>query len=319
MCVFGAVYLEHVVVQPPTDLIWLGCHPQQYRHTRRVACIFNAITATISALDEYYSRFVQPDLSLPSDHQRFFPYIRSVQTPDGPIHFSYKRRLGESDILRPLFEATTDDGRRIVVKFTEFYNFGAHTLLADRSLAPKLLSLSAELVVLGHKSGSLLGFFDDGRRIVVKFTEFYNFEAHTLLADRSLAPKLLSLSAELVGESLFMIVMEFSGTSLDHYLDSYPRLDLDRVRTDVQEAVELLHAHDFVFGDLRPPNVLVTQAADGTLRGKLVDFEWCGLEGEARYPIGMNESSDLGWAAGVGKGSLMFKVHDQHMLEQLFS
>ncbi|KAL5632279.1 hypothetical protein ACGC1H_000325 [Rhizoctonia solani] len=262
LCVLGAVYLEHVVVQPLTDYIWLGRHPQQSRRQMRVTRVFDAITATIATLEKYYTSFVKPDSTLSIDHQRFFPYIRSVQSPDGLIHFSYKRRLG-TETMRSLFEATADDGRRLVIKFSDSYHF----------------------------------------------------EAHKLLADRSLAPKLVSQRAEPVGGDLLMVVMELSGTSLDRYLSTHPGLDrstLDRVRTDVQDALEILHAHNLVFGDLRQPNVLVTQA----LRGQLVDFDWCGVQGQARYPIGIN--TGLCWPVGVEKGSLMFKQHDKLMLRRLF-
>ncbi|CAE6449760.1 unnamed protein product [Rhizoctonia solani] len=264
LCVWGAVYLEHVVVQPLTDFIWLGRHPQQNRRQMRVVRVFDAIATTIAALEKYYTPFVKPDSTLSIDHQRFFPYIRSVRSSEGLIHFSYKRRLSP-ETMRSLFEAVTDDGRRLVVKFSESYHY----------------------------------------------------EAHKLLSDRSLAPKLISQRAEPVGGNLFMVVMELSGTSLERYLSAHPKLDhsaLDRVRADVQDALEILHAHNLVFGDLRQPNVLVTQA----LRGQLVDFDWCGLQGQARYPIGMNQSWKLGWPPGVQKGSLMFKQHDRLMLQRLF-
>ncbi|KDN50498.1 hypothetical protein RSAG8_00996, partial [Rhizoctonia solani AG-8 WAC10335] len=55
------------------------------------------------------------------------------------------------------------------------------------------------------------------------------------------------------------------------------------------------------------------------LRGRLIDFEWCGVEGEARYPAGMNQSKKIGWALGAAKGSLLLKQHDRHMFGNLFS
>ncbi|CAE6441605.1 unnamed protein product [Rhizoctonia solani] len=135
---------------------------------------------------------------------------------------------------------------------------------------------------------------EDGRSIVVKFAQFYNFEAHKLLAAQSLAPQLLSLNPEPVGGGLVMIVMELAGTSLDKYLDpTGPGLEPSartQIHKDVEMAMDLLHANNLVFGDLRSPNVLVVQTADGSLRGRLIDFEWCGVEGEARYPAGMNQS-----------------------------
>ncbi|KAG8731859.1 hypothetical protein FRC11_001924 [Ceratobasidium sp. 423] len=270
MCISGAVYLDRVVIQPLTDYIWLGRHPQQDHHLVRVTRLFDAIKTSISSLKEYYSTFIKPGSSLPEDLYRFFPYIQSVQGSNGMINFKYKDTLGGPGVVRPVFEATTEDGRAIVVKFAQFYNF----------------------------------------------------EAHQLLAAQSLAPKLLSLRAEPVG-GLVMIVMEFCGTSLDYYFDSTgPGLEPDaqgQVQRDVKKALDLLHANNLVFGDLRPPNVLVVPASKGTFHGQLVDFEWCGIEGKARYPVGMNESKRIRWPAGVEKGSLLSQEHDIDMFEKLFS
>lgn len=46
-------------------------------------------------------------------------------------------------------------------------------------------------------------------------------------------------------------------------------------RKQLRTAVEKLRAEGLVFGDLRRPNVIVSD--EGTV--KLIDFEWCGEEG----------------------------------------
>lgn len=48
-------------------------------------------------------------------------------------------------------------------------------------------------------------------------------------------------------------------------------------------AVEVMHAKNFVHGDLRPQNILVV---DNKVR--LLDFDWAGNEGTARYPKSQN-------------------------------
>ena len=45
----------------------------------------------------------------------------------------------------------------------------------------------------------------------------------------------------------------------------------------LRSAITTLHEHGLVFGDLRRPNVLLMGD-----RVVLVDFDWCGKEGEAR-------------------------------------
>ena len=51
-------------------------------------------------------------------------------------------------------------------------------------------------------------------------------------------------------------------------------------REQVEGAIRKLHENRFVFGDLRAPNVLFS-------KGKvfLIDFDWAGKIGEARYPL----------------------------------
>lgn len=49
----------------------------------------------------------------------------------------------------------------------------------------------------------------------------------------------------------------------------------------------------FVFGDLRWPNILIT--AGGL---ELVDFDWCGKEGEVLYPAAISEKISE-WPKGV--------------------
>ncbi|KEP52305.1 kinase domain protein [Rhizoctonia solani 123E] len=268
MCVSGAVYLDRVVIQPLTDYVWLGNHPQQNRHLVRVTRLFMAISRAVSFLKEYYTPLIKPNAHLSVERYRDSPCITSLA---GAINFTYIRRLGDPGIIRPIFEAITEDGRPIVVKFAQVYNL----------------------------------------------------EAHKLLASQSLAPQLLSLEVEPVGGGLAMVVMELTGTSLDNYLDpTGPGLEPSaraQICKDVETALDLLHANNLVFGDLRPPNVLVVQGNNGLLRGRLVDFEWCGVEGEARYPAGMNQSKEIGWAPGAVKGSRLFKEHDRHMLDKLFS
>jgi RIO-like serine/threonine protein kinase len=68
---------------------------------------------------------------------------------------------------------------------------------------------------------------------------------------------------------------------------------LQIVRSEVQRAIEALHVRKLVFGDLRSPNVMITKMNEV----KLIDFNWAGEEGQARYPSVI--SSDIKWAADV--------------------
>ena len=77
----------------------------------------------------------------------------------------------------------------------------------------------------------------------------------------------------------------------------------------IKGALKVLH--DFVFGDLRLPNVIVMKNQEIML----VDFHWAGKHGTSQYPLLM--SPNIQWPAGVGPLSIMDKRHDNAMLKQL--
>ncbi|CAG8797757.1 2770_t:CDS:2, partial [Gigaspora rosea] len=117
---------------------------------------------------------------------------------------------------------------------------------------------------------------DDNRMIVVKFAAKYNFEAHNLCAIQDYAPKLLYCSndeeAKTLG-GLKMVIMEYvDSTSLGqkHWIN--PVL-WETIFNDVEAAIQLLHDNNFVFADLRAPNILIINA---TQHAMLIDFDWCG-------------------------------------------
>lgn len=156
----------------------------------------------------------------------------------------------------------------------------------------------------------------DGTKVIVKFALKYNAEAHCLLADNDLAPKLLYNGAN--GRrygGLIMLVMEYvEGQILGEYLHSSPSQEhLEAIMKLVETAVHLLHGRNLVFGDLRTPNILV----DNDARVRFVDFDWCGIHGMDRYPFIIGNGIE--WAGGVGPLSVMDKAHDLHMLNNLLA
>jgi len=148
-----------------------------------------------------------------------------------------------------------------------------------------------------------------GNPLVVKFVSTYHAEAHSLLAQRQLAPSLHYASTEDSVPSLYggryMVVMDFvDGTSPDVLTGAQ--------FAEVKEAVVLLQSKNLVFGDLRLPNILLK---DGKVM--IIDFDWCGKAGDARYPAELNLDRELGWPPGVQPGSIMQKELDLFMLENL--
>jgi len=148
-----------------------------------------------------------------------------------------------------------------------------------------------------------------GNLLVVKFVSTYHAEAHRLLAQRQLAPSLHYAGTEDSARSLYggryMVVMDFvDGTSPDALTGAQ--------FAEVKEAVTLLHSKNLVFGDLRLPNILLK---DGKVT--IIDFDWCGKAGDARYPAELNLDRELGWPPGVQPGLIMQKEHDLFMLGKL--
>ncbi|KAK0232247.1 hypothetical protein EDD85DRAFT_970583 [Armillaria nabsnona] len=99
-------------------------------------------------------------------------------------------------------------------------------------------------------------------RIVVKFVEQYGDEAHRLLADVDLAPKLLyrgpldsSTDAPSYGSLRMVVMEEAEGTNA--FVLYQDREAPDLFLTSVREAVHKLHAYGFVFGDLRRQDIMV--------------------------------------------------------------
>ncbi|KAG9120965.1 hypothetical protein FRC07_003280, partial [Ceratobasidium sp. 392] len=138
------------------------------------------------------------------------------------------------------------------------------------------------------------------KEIVVKFSETYNGDAHRLLSDVSLAPELLfdgSIDTQAPRPSgRVMIVMEYIQA---RDLTKLGRPVPESVYSSVKRAVEVLHSHNIVFGDLRHPNVLAREDEHGQFTGMLIDFDWCGVHEQSRYPQTMN--TGIKWAEGVGE------------------
>ena len=89
-----------------------------------------------------------------------------------------------------------------------------------------------------------------------------------------------------------MVVMDYvDGEQLFH---KYPVATLDKVLEEVSEVLKTLRENGLAFGDLRSPNILVTDQH----HVQLADFDWCGKVGGGRYPADIN-LVDIEWPNGV--------------------
>lgn len=143
--------------------------------------------------------------------------------------------------------------------------------------------------------------------VVVKFAHTYSAAAHALLASRALAPTLW-FCEKVRNVGMYVVVMDY----LQDTEDAYDKNLTAAQHASLGGAIKLLHDDGLVFGDLRGPNVLLPEGGV-----KLVDFEWCGKEGEARYPGDINMDAAIGWHPEVFPGGLITKEHDMHLLQAL--
>lgn len=160
--------------------------------------------------------------------------------------------------------------------------------------------------------------------VVVKFPNRYCEEAHRHLALHGLAPK-LHFFGEIQG-GLYMVVMDYVKEATTGYDRSTEKTIPHGAYEDIRRAVGLLHEKGLVFGDLRRPNILIvgrkvqdvyTQESNKQNGAVLIDFDWCGKDGEAIYPDTLNDTGDIEWAEGVKRGGLMKKEHDLYQLGKL--
>ncbi|KAJ6584875.1 hypothetical protein B0H19DRAFT_926261, partial [Mycena capillaripes] len=149
----------------------------------------------------------------------------------------------------------------------------------------------------------------EGQEVIVKLARRYNIWAHEILAEMNLAPRLYYHCV--VRGGLTMVVMEkVAGIVASHWGYYHQETPLPHsVLKDVRRAIEALHNHNIVFGDLRPR----TSWFANEFRAVLVDFDWAAIAGQGRYPATL---SDLNvWAPTVAPYDVMEEEHDIYMLK----
>ena len=117
-----------------------------------------------------------------------------------------------------------------------------------------------------------------GAKFVVKFTRTYCKEAHLHCYNHNAgAPELYGIGP-LPGGWLYVCMKYIERMS---WLDLMYRRD---VKGELRGLVAHLHSANYVHGDIKQMNVLVTEPPDGMPRVCLCDFDWAGLEGVAMNP-----------------------------------
>ena len=160
---------------------------------------------------------------------------------------------------------------------------------------------------------------DDKKHICIKFVQRYGKDMHICCADEGFAPNLIAFETLLGG--WYMVVMDF----LDRSWRPFEDIDMTskwtntarlQLKQKMHAALVKLHQHHMVHGDLRDTNVLVKHNSGEFM---LIDYDWAGTLGTARYPRLVNKSDVLGRPKDVEDGELISTQHDIHMLEHLFN
>lgn len=87
------------------------------------------------------------------------------------------------------------------------------------------------------------------------------------------------------------------------------------IMEDLTTAVKIMHDYGYVHGDLREPNILITRDQELGVRAYIIDFDFAGKEGQARYPYDLNVCS-FRWLEDEDIGQLIKKTHDLSALDE---
>ena len=144
----------------------------------------------------------------------------------------------------------------------------------------------------------------DGTTCIVKFVKSYGLDVHRYLQERNAAPKLIAFN-ELAGGWKVVVMEKLHGDALSSLQTNQTGVDA------LTQVVKDMHSANFVHGDLRPQNILIS--TNNTVA--ILDFDWAGRVGVAKYPVDINPACN--WSPGVASGELITKRHDLFQIEEI--
>lgn len=158
----------------------------------------------------------------------------------------------------------------------------------------------------------------DDKQLVIKYVDQYGENAHAHLASQGLAPELLhcSLLGNGYGDFRIVAIQYLPGKSAA--LAYAGRNIHPSIRETVRRAALSLHDQNMVHGDLRRPNVIIVNGPPGEdvgSRTRVIDFDWAGEVGKAKYPFDL--SPEINWPDGVMNCGLIETQHDMIILNVL--
>jgi len=155
-----------------------------------------------------------------------------------------------------------------------------------------------------------VGETENGEKVCIKFVHRYSRAAHEKCATMGIAPKLRGFEA--IGAGWTMVIMDDLSKEYKPFDDKSLPAD---TRKNMEAGLNELHQAHYVHGDIRDVNIMVRR--DGEPGFMLVDFDWAGIIGEARYPANVNKV-DFWRPSDVSDGMPIRSEHDMMMLERMF-
>ena len=279
MIISGAVFADRFISQHLTEYIFLGGTPQLNERIYEITKVLKALKLCLGELDEFYANLAPTTLPLSRLGK---PYQKSQRLPPTPSR--------TSPSLFPHFRSfKLNGGDDVRLEYVE-----------------RLVPQHSEKAVFK----AVAEYYDQKSSVVVKFTPTYCVRAHEIAHSKNSAPQLwFCEKVESVG--MFVVVMDFvEGHCLDNEI-VLPGEVLEVLR----DTISSLHYENLVYGDLRPPNVILSDNGQGGKRAILLDFDWAGKEGVALYPVDIN--TEVAWHEDVKPGRPICREHDLFMLDHL--
>ena len=153
--------------------------------------------------------------------------------------------------------------------------------------------------------------------VIVKFVESYGEAVHKFCAKENIAPKLLMCKQ---ATSRFKIVV------MEEVKNGKPLYDCIRenkqrakalFKGKCLEVLKKMHKGGYCHGDFRSNNLLVVEGNDDDVKLYIIDFDWAGEAGVAKYPYFMNHFQ-ITWPDGACDGELITFDHDTHFANTMF-
>ncbi len=146
--------------------------------------------------------------------------------------------------------------------------------------------------------------------VYIKFVSQYGEEVHNLLFEHGFAPD-LRWCGRVCGGPMMVVMDEVTGSTTIQDSLANGELVTNADLEDVDAVLSVL-GDTFVHGALHPSNVIPKSKQDGSKEPYIIDFDYAGKAGEARYPYDSFIKYPLELC-----GQLITRQHDEDMRSRL--